>query len=148
MYRWGVLLLDGSLLMLNDALKLWTTIKPYSDFRCETISWRLLPAIEHDQLRLFYRDGECVGLITWAFMTREEFDTRDYSGSEIFSRDIGECMVFVDMIAPHGKRDVLWMCKEMRKQFFTQYPFVKEVLAHRGKRDGAFPNKGVWHEAA
>jgi hemolysin-activating ACP:hemolysin acyltransferase len=134
--------------MLEDAVKLWTTTSPYSEFRSATISWRLLPAILHNQIRLFYRDGECVGLITWAFMTRDEFESRDYSGEEIFSRDSGDVMVFVDMIAPRGRSDVLWMCREMRKQFITQYPEVREVLAHRGKRSGSFPNKGVWHENA
>ena len=134
--------------MLEDAVKLWTTTSPYSEFRSATISWRLLPAILHNQIRLFYRDDECVGLITWAFMMDAEFESRVYDGAEIFARDDGDKMVFVDMIAPHGRSDVLWMCKEMRKQFITQYPEVREVLAHRGKRSGSFPNKGVWHENA
>jgi hemolysin-activating ACP:hemolysin acyltransferase len=132
--------------MLRDALHLWTTVAPYSGFSCQTIAWRLLPAIDAEQIRLFYRDGECVGLITWAFMTEEEFASRTYDGAEIFARDDGEVLVFVDMIAPKGKSDVLWMCKEMRKQFYEQYPWVTEVRAHRGKRTGAFPNKGSWHE--
>tara|TARA_R100001198_G_C5175003_1_gene174099 strand:+ start:466 stop:870 length:405 start_codon:yes stop_codon:yes gene_type:complete len=134
--------------MLRDALKLWTTSAPYKDFPCETVAWRLLPAIDNEQIRLFYRDGECIGLITWAFMTEKEFDTKDYSGPKIFARNDGEKMVFVDMIAPFGRRDVLWMCKEMRKQFCTQYPNVTEVFAHRGNRNGVFPNRGTWHEAA
>ena len=134
--------------MIDDALRLWTTVAPYSGFRCETISWRLLPAIANDQLRLFYRDDECVGLITWAFMTDDEFKTRVYDGVEIFGRNDGDKMVFVDMIAPHGKNDVLWMCKEMRKQFWSQYPNVTEVFAHRGNRNGVFPNRGAWHDAA
>ena len=131
--------------MIEDALGLWTTVAPYSGFPCETISWRLLPAIANERVRLFYRDGECVGLITWAFMTDDEFDSREYVGAEIFARDDGDRLVFVDMIAPHGKSDVLWMCKEMRKQFCVQYPSVENVYAHRGKRTGAFPNRGKWH---
>ena len=126
-------------------MRLWTTVAPYSGFRCETISWRLLPAIANDRLRLFHRDGECVGLITWAFMTDLEFDSREYVGEEIFARADGARLVFVDMIAPQGKSDVLWMCKEMRKQFYVQYPGVENVYAHRGKRTGAFPNRGKWH---
>ena len=93
--------------MIRDALELWTKVKPYSGFPSATIAWRLLPAIENEQIRLFYRDGKCVGLITWAFMTEEEFETRNYSGVEIFARRDGEIMVFIDMIAPHGKNDVL-----------------------------------------
>ena len=80
--------------MIEDALHLWTTVEPYSGFPCATIAWRLIPAIDNDQIRLFYRDGECVGLITWAFMTEEEFGTREYDGVEVFSRKDGEIMVF------------------------------------------------------
>ena len=134
--------------MLCEALKLWTTVAPYSGFSCQTIAWRLLPAIERDQIRLFYRDGKCVGLITWAFFSREEFESADYSGPAVFARDTGEMLVFVDMIAPHGRSDVLWMCKEMRKQFYDQYPWVETVYARRGKRTGTFPNKGRWHDDA
>jgi len=132
--------------MLEDAVRLWSTVEPYSGFKSATIAWRLLPAIENNQIRLFYRGDECVGLITWAFFTQEEFDSREYSGEEIFARRDGEVMVFVDMIAPGGRNDVLWMCKQMRKQFYVQYPWVENVYAHRGKRNGSFPNKGRWHE--
>jgi len=134
--------------MLADAIGLWTTVSPYSGFPSSTISWRLLPAIKSDQIRLFYRDGECVGLVTWAFMTDEEFETRQYSGEEIFSRRSGDVLVFVDMIAPYGRRDVFWMCRELRKQFWIHYPFLKGAMAHRGKRNGWFPNRGIWHENA
>ena len=81
-------------------------------------------------------------------MTEEEFTSRNYSGVEIFSRDDGDKMVVVDMIATMGKKDVLWMSKEMRRQFWAQYPSVTNVFAHRGNRNGAFPNRGVWHDNA
>ena len=42
--------------MLRDALKLWTTSAPYKNFPCETVAWRLLPAIDNEQIRLF-NDG-------------------------------------------------------------------------------------------
>ena len=129
--------------MLRDALHLWTTVAPYSGFPCQTIAWRLLPAIDAEQIRLFYRDGECVGLITWAFMTEEEFASRTYDGAEIFARDDGEVLVVVDMIAPRGRSDVLWMGKEIRKQFYAQYPWVTEARAHRGERNGAFRKQGI-----
>ena len=127
--------------MIEDALRLWTTVAPYSGFRCETISWRLLPAIANDQLRLFYRDDECVGLITWAFMTNDEFETRVYDGAEIFGRDDGDKMVFVDMIAPHGKNDVLWMCKEMRKQFYCSVSHGRERIRASRQTDWGIPKQ-------
>jgi len=128
--------------MLRDAVWLWTTVEPYRSHRAANIAWRLLPALDNDRCRLFYRDGRLVGLVTWAFMTAEEFETRRYSGSEVFAREVGERLVFVDMIAPGGRNDVLWMCRELRRQFRRQYPDVERVWAHRGPRTGVFPNKG------
>ena len=132
--------------MLEDALRLWTTVEPYSGYRSATIAWRLLPAIDNGQIRLFYRSDECVGLVTWAFFTWEEFDTREYSGHEVFARRDGEVMVFLDMIALRGRTDVLWMCREIQDQFYVQYPHVKTAYAHRGERIGLYPSKGRCNE--
>ncbi len=63
--------------VLKDALRFWTPVEPYNNFKSATIAWRLIPAIENDQIRLFYREGECIGLITWAFMTEEEFEKKE-----------------------------------------------------------------------
>lgn len=128
---------------LLGALQLWTETAPYSSFPCETIAWRLMPALEHGRYRL-YRDayGFPRGFISWAYMTRHEFETRQYSGLEIFARDAGECLVFVDMIAPYGRNDVLLICRDMRRLGQEQYSRFDHVLAHRGHRNGVFPNIG------
>jgi len=127
---------------LLGALQLWTETAPYSSFPCETIAWRLMPALESGRYRL-YRDayGFPRGFISWAYMTREEFETRQYSGAEIFARETGECLVFVDMIAPYGRNDVLLICRDMR-QLFEDSPEIQRALAHRGRRNGVFPNIG------
>ena len=128
---------------LVDALNLWTTTAPYRSFPSETIAWRLIPALKSGQYRLYRStNNEPRGFISWAFMTAEEFETRDYSGPEIFARKSGEHLVFVDMIAPHGRNDVLFICRDMRRLFKEGYPRVDQVLAHRGRRNGAFPNIG------
>lgn len=128
---------------LADALELWTTTDPYRTFPAQTIAWRLVPALESGQYRI-YRDpyGRARGFISWAFMTRKEFETREYSGEVIFARDSGEAIVFVDMIAPYGRNDVLLICRDMRRLFKERYPDVQHVLAHRGRKNGSFPNKG------
>ena len=128
---------------LADALELWTQIGPYSKFPSETIAWRLIPAINNGKYRL-YRDiyGCPRGFISWAYMTREEFETRNYIGRKVFARESGECLVFVDMIAPYGRNDVLSICRDMRRLFKEDYPRFNQVLAHRGLRDGTFPNIG------
>ena len=126
-----------------DALELWTTTAPYDSFPCATIAWRLLPAIRSGQYRVYrHDDGSPRGFISWAFMTREEFATRDYSGEAIFERDSGEVMVFVDMVAPYGQNDVLFICRDIRRLFRERYPDVQHVLAHRGRKNGSFPNIG------
>jgi len=126
----------------SDALGLWTTVAPYSTFPCETISWRLLPALHHGQYRVYRRDGIAFGFASWGFMTHQEFLTRDYDGREVFAREDGDVLVVVDMIAPHGQNDVLCICRDLRRYFKAQYPNVESVLAHRFSRDGIFPNKG------
>lgn len=127
---------------LVDALELWTTTDPYRTYPSQTIAWRLIPALESGQYRI-YRDayGRSRGFISWAFMTQEEFDTRVYSGEEIFARRSGEHLVFVDMIAPYGRNDVLLICRDMR-QLFRERPDITRALAHRGRRNGVFPNIG------
>lgn len=127
---------------LLAALSLWTTVEPYSKFPCETIAWRLLPAFEHKKAAVFWRDDRLVGFATWAFMTKEEFETGDYCGPEVFARDIGEVLVLADMIVPGGKNDVLWVCRQLRRYFRERYKNHAKVLAHRGPRNGVFPNIG------
>lgn len=127
---------------LTDALELWTTVAPYSQFPSQTIAWRLMPALESGQYRIYRRGDEPYGLVTWAFMTQEEFDTGNYSGEEVFARDDGELFVFLDMIAPGGQNDVLSICRDLRASFLTMYPHVEKAVAHRGPRNGVFPNIG------
>lgn len=124
------------------AVRLWTTVEPYSGFPCSTIAWRLRPAFENGKYTVFWRDDEPVGVVTWAFFTLEEYETRDYDGSEIFKRDEGECLVFVDLIVPGGPSDVLLVCRHLRKFFKAEYGKHQKVLAHRGRRNGVFPNIG------
>lgn len=124
------------------AVRLWTTVEPYSGFPCSTIAWRLLPAFENGKYMVFWRDNGPFGVVTWAFLTAEEYETRDYDGPEVFKRDDGECLVFVDLIVPGGPSDVLLVCRHLRKFFKAEYGEHRKVLAHRGRRNGVFPNIG------
>lgn len=125
-----------------QAMQLWTTVPPYDKFPCDTINNRLIPAYYNQQMWGLYDGSVLRAFVTWAFMTDQEFETREYWGPEIFARRDGETLVFVDMIAPGGKNDVLSLCREMRKLFKEAYPHVEKVRAHRGPRNGVFPNKG------
>jgi hemolysin-activating ACP:hemolysin acyltransferase len=128
---------------LLAALELWTQTEPYSSFPCGTIGWRLLPALENGRYRLYRgADGEVRGFVSWGFMTRLEYETREYDGPEVFCRDDGDFLVVVDMIAPYGRNDVVLMCRDLRVLFKDLYPWHEHVLAHRGRRNGVFPNMG------
>jgi hemolysin-activating ACP:hemolysin acyltransferase len=122
---------------------LWTTVEPYSGYPAETIAWRLVPAFENGGYKVWYNEnGSCRGFATWAWMTDEEFETREYSGKEIFARVSGDKFVVVDMIANGGHSDVLYCTRELRKFFRQEFPDVETIWAHRGPRTGWYPNKG------
>jgi hemolysin-activating ACP:hemolysin acyltransferase len=130
-----------------NAVTLWSTVKPYSGFPSETIAWRLIPAFKHNSYKMWHNaDGSCRGFVTWAFMSSEEFDTREYSGAEIFARKSGDKLVFVDMIAPNGVSDVLYMSRDLRSFFRKQFPEVKIAWSHRGPRTGWYPKKAAGHD--
>ena len=128
---------------LLDVIHLWATTPPYSDYPCETIANRLIPAVRLARTRYFYDQNRVLrAFATYGFMTNDEFDTRNYWGWEVFSRNGGEKLVIVDMIAPGGKNDVLFVSRDLRKFFKSAFPDVKKVYAHRGRKNGVFPNKG------
>jgi hemolysin-activating ACP:hemolysin acyltransferase len=124
------------------AVRLWATVEPYSGFPAATIAWRLLPAMENGKYMVFWRDEEPIGLVTWGFFTKEEYETREYSGPEVFKRDEGDHLVVVELIVPGGASDVLLVCRHLRRFFKAGYGNHRHVLAHRGHRNGVFPNKG------
>jgi hemolysin-activating ACP:hemolysin acyltransferase len=125
-----------------QAMQLWTTVPPYNKFPCDTINNRLIPAYYNQQMLGWYDGSVLRAFITWAFMTDQEFETREYWGPEIFARRDGEKLVIVDMIAPGGKNDVLSISRDVRRFMKKKFPHVKNVYAHRGPRNGVFPNKG------
>lgn len=126
-----------------DALWLWTTTPPYAGYACGTVSNRLLPAFRFGRVKGYYgEDGRLRAFATWAFMTDEEYATREYWGWEVFSRPDGDRLVVVDMIAPGGRNDVLMVARDLRRHFWALYPQHERVYAHRGLRNGVFPNKG------
>lgn len=128
---------------LEAALELWTTTEPYSGFRSETIAWRLIPALDSGKYRVYWDVADVPrGFVSWAFLTREEFESGDYDGREVFQRESGDLFVVMDMIAPYGQNDVLLISRDLRKTFKRLYPDVETVVARRGPRTGIFPNKG------
>jgi hemolysin-activating ACP:hemolysin acyltransferase len=112
-----------------DCLNLWVTTPPYCDFPSKTIGWRLVPAFKHGRFKVWYdNNGLCTGFVTWAWMTDSEFETRKYTGSEVFARNYSDKLVFVDMIAINGVSDVLSMSRDLRRFFRKTVPRGKNSM--------------------
>jgi hemolysin-activating ACP:hemolysin acyltransferase len=118
----------------KDTVKLWTTTPPYSGYRSEVISWRLYPAIEHSRIKVYYREGKCIGFVTWAWLTDKELSTREYLGRDVFKRDIGEHLYIIDLIAPHGLSDLLKITRNLEEYLCDLYPNCKSLAFHRKDR--------------
>lgn len=124
-----------------DAVRLWATTEPYAKYPSERIGWQLVPAYEHGKLRVYYRDGMPVGFVTWAWLTRQEFETRDYSGRVVFARDAGEVLYIPNMIAPHGRSDVFCIARDLQRYLSELYPEGTCAVGRRRDRIGRYARR-------
>lgn len=131
---------------LRDALSIWTTDATYKDYSSEVVGWRLIPAFDNGKLRVYYREnGEPYAFLSYCFLMDEEVENMEWYGPEAFTRESGDQLWVIDMIANGGKDDVLAVSKDIRKFFYETYPEVETVYAMRGNgsRRGWYPNKGL-----
>lgn len=118
--------------LVIDAVKLWTGNPVYGKLPSATVSWRLLPALKHNKIKIFYEDGEPYAFVTWAFFTQRERVTGKYWGEEVFARTDGPVLKIVDMVAHHS---VLYIGRQLYKFFKNEYPHIRRVYAKRGNRE-------------
>jgi hemolysin-activating ACP:hemolysin acyltransferase len=126
---------------LLDVLSLWTTVEPYRKYPSETIGWQLIPAFEHGKIRLYYRGGQIVGFVTWIWLTRSEFESKDYSGPVAFARNSGEVLYVANMIAPYGPSDVFFIARDIRRHLSELYPQAQVAFARRKERIGSYARR-------
>jgi len=129
--------------ILLDAIRLWVETPPYRDYPSERIGWQLLPAFEHGRLRVYYRDGAPVGLVTWMWLTRREFETNSYYGPMAFARDSGEVLYVANFIAPCGRSDVFYMARDLPRLLSELYPQARAAFFHRRDRVGSYALGGT-----
>jgi hemolysin-activating ACP:hemolysin acyltransferase len=115
-----------------DMVYLWSTANIYKDYICNTIGWRLMPAFENRRAIIFKRDINTVGLALWGWMTKEEYETDEYSGEEVFSRESGEYFVLSDMILPND--NAMLAVRHLRHFAKTQYPEADRIYFDRPNR--------------
>ena len=118
--------------LVIDAVKLWTRNPVYGELPSKTITWRLLPALKNNKIKIFYENGEPYAFVTWAFFTEHERVTGDYWGEEVFARTDGSVLKVVDMVAYHS---VLYISRQLYRYFKDKYPHVCRVYARRGNRE-------------
>lgn len=135
---------------LRDAIEIWGTCPKYKRYAARWLWLRLVSADDNDKLVVYYNDAKKpVGFVTYAFLTNKEAETLEWYGPEAFSRDDGDQLWMMDMVANGGRADVIRIAKDIRKSLKQNYPHVKTVKALRhASRVGTFPNKGNWHETA
>jgi len=129
--------------ILGDALDLWTTVEPYRSYKSETIGWRLVPAIDNKRIRVYYRKEKCIGFVTWAWFTEQEFDTLEFDGVEVFKRNEGDLLYVVDLIIPYGSADVFHIVRDMRKYLSKKHPDKPMAFAHRTGFKKQWTNRSI-----
>ena len=100
---------------LGRIIPLLTAAPFYSTETLEESMPRFLNAIAYDKIRYYMRDDQMIGFVTWCFLTREESQSMEYSWDEAFSRQDGEELWVVDMVALDS---VISIGKECRNYIF------------------------------
>ena len=100
--------------LVIDAVKLWTRNPVYGELPSKTITWRLLPALKNNKIKIFYENGEPYAFVTWAFFTEQERVTGEYWGEEVFARTDGSVLKVVDMVAYHS---VFYIGRQLYRYF-------------------------------
>lgn len=127
--------------ILLDAIRLWVETPPYRDYPSERIGWQLLPAFENGRLRVYYRGDAAVGMVTWMWLTRREFETNEYYGPMAFARDSGDVLYVANLIAPLGRSDVFYIARDVRRLLSELYPDARAAFSHRRDRVGSYARR-------
>ena len=75
---------------------------------CGDLEWFCMPALLHNQYRLFYADGRPIGVAFWAFVT-ETVEARLAAGGRIGADDwrAGERVWLTELVAPFGNQEAI-----------------------------------------
>ena len=103
----------------------------------------MLPAIDNDQIKVYYRDEKCIGFVTWAWFTKKEFDTLEFNGTEVFKRNEGDLLYVVDLIIPHASADVFNIVRDMRRHLSEKHPDKPMAFAHRTGSKKQWTNRSI-----
>jgi cytolysin-activating lysine-acyltransferase len=75
---------------------------------CGDLEWFCMPALLHNQYRLFYAEGRPIGVAFWAFVT-ETVEARLAAGGRIGADDwrAGDRVWLTELVAPFGNQEAM-----------------------------------------
>lgn len=106
--------------MLGRMAVLLDSAPYYREHPIKNLGYRFMPAIASGKVRYYMQGNSLIGFCTWCFKTDEEARTGEYDGTVAFSRDSGDQLWVVDMVALDS---VLYIGRDMRR-------YLGEVTDH------------------
>lgn len=98
--------------MLGRMLPLLITSPAYAEQSFESLGTRILLAVEYNKARYYMRGDRLIGFVTWAYLSKEESESLEYKWVDIYSREHGEELWVMDMVALDS---VIYIAKDIRR---------------------------------
>lgn len=101
---------------------------------CGDLEWFCMPALLHNQYRLFYAEGRPIGVAFWAFVT-ETVEARLAAGGRIGADDwrAGDRVWLTELVAPFGNQEA--MLEDLRRTALANRRF-RFIRTHpNGRRE-------------
>jgi cytolysin-activating lysine-acyltransferase len=105
--------------MLGDMVWLYSKSELHRDWPLRSINAWLLPAIQHDQCRIYYRNARPIGFVSWAFLSDEVQQSYVKKTSSLRPDQwrSGDNFWLLDLVAPFG--DAKLIINDLRSGFFS-----------------------------
>jgi cytolysin-activating lysine-acyltransferase len=103
----------------------------------------ILPPLNLNQFRVYRKGAQCVGYVSWAYLT-EEIEARYRTGNYgLLPEDwnAGDRRWFIDFVAPFGHTKM--MVRELRTKIFPNEKFRSFRVRVDGKRNGERLLRGI-----
>lgn len=102
---------------LEDGLSLFRQSKWHKSYNVDDIHRYLISPLKHNRIRLYYRQGMPVGLVTWCWLSKENgqkfLDNSYYITEDDYISDKNEEFWAIELIAPHGDvRQIMRLIRE------------------------------------
>ena len=117
--------------VLGEVVWLMSQSKTHQSVTAGELNKRLLPAINHGQVRVFQAKDKLIGAAIWAFVSDEVEQRLAQSNPQLEPQDwtSGTTVWLIDLIAPFGAEKT--MLEEMKETLFPD-----RIIKFRGHKDG------------